>query len=240
VSGQVSGSVVALNGPIRLGSTASVGRDVLGAQGVRLEPGALVAGELRDQVAFTPRGALAVLGALLGAVAIAVSLLLMLLLLVAIAPRALDGAAAAATTSPVVSMAWGLVLSIAVPVLAATAAVSIVGLPLGLAVGLAAGLIWMLGLAFACFAVGRAITGRSSGRARPLLAGWGLVAAVGLVPVLNLAAWVLGAAFGLGAALVATWRARSAAPTRGRHRIGYSRRQPTPEPAPKAGLAGPT
>ena len=226
VSGQVSGSVVALNGPIRLGASASVGRDVLGAHGVRLEPGALVAGELRDHVAFTPRGALTALGKMVGTVAIAVSLLLTLLLLVAIAPRALDGVASAATSSPVVSMAWGLVVSVTLPVLAVAAAASIVALPLGLAAGLAAGLLWMLGLAFGGFAIGRIVTGRSNGRARPLLAGWGLVAAIGLVPFLNVVVWVLGAAFGLGAALVATWRARSAAPTRGRHRIGYSRPRP--------------
>ncbi|HVF08443.1 MAG TPA: hypothetical protein VNC60_07700, partial [Actinomycetota bacterium] len=218
VSGQVSGSVVALNGPIRLGPTASVGRDVLGGQAVRLEPGALVAGQVRDRVAFTPRGALAVLGRLLGPVALAVSLLLTLLLLLAIAPRALDGAATAGATSPFASMAWGFAISVAVPLFAAVAAITIVGLPFGLAVGLAAGWLWMLGLAFGCFAIGRAITGRAHGRARPLFAGWGLVAAAGLVPFLNAAVWVLVSAFGLGAALVAAWRARSAAPRGGRHR----------------------
>lgn len=243
VSGQVSGSVVALNGPIRLGPTASVGRDVLGGQAVRLEPGALVAGQVRERVAFTPRGTLAVLGRLLGPVALAVSLLLMLLLLLAIAPRALDGTATAGTTSPFASMAWGFAIWVAVPLFAAAAAITLVGLPFGLAVGLAAGWLWMLGLAFACFTLGRAITGRSHGRARPLFAGWGLVAAVGLVPFLNVGVWVLGSAFGLGAALVAVWRARSAAPPRsaaprgGRHRAGSSRRR---QSTAGAELAGPT
>jgi hypothetical protein len=243
VSGQVGGSVVALNGPIRLGPTASVGRDVLGGQAVRLEPGALVAGQVRDRVAFTPRGTLAVLGRLLGPIAVAVSVLLMLLLVFAIAPRALDGTATAGTSSPVASMAWGLVFSVAMPLLAAVAAITIVGLPFGLAVGLAAGLLWMLGLAFACFALGRAITGRAHGRARPLFAGWGLVAAVGLVPFLNATVWVIGSAFGLGSAFVAVWRARSSAGRSrsatargGRHRAGSSRLHETA----RAGLEGPT
>ena len=258
ISGQVSGSVVAMNGPIRLGPTASVGRDVLGANGVRLEPGALVAGEVRDDVTFTPRGALAVLGALLGAVAIAVSILLMLLLLLALSPRALDRVATAGRTSPFASMGWGVAISVALPVLTVAAAASILGLPLGLAVVLAGGLLWIIGLAFAAFTIGRLIAPEPSGRARPLLAGWGLVAAVGLVPFLNVAVWVLGPMLGLGAGLVATWRARSATPSRGRHRAGYSpaapstpraEPQPTaltpapspePEPSPQPELAGPT
>ncbi len=118
ISGQVSGSVVAMNGPIRLGATASVGRDVLGAHGVRLDPGALVGGEVREDVAFTPRGALAVLGGLLGAVAIAVSTLLLALVLLALTPRALDRVATAGRTAPFASIGWGVAISIAVPVLA--------------------------------------------------------------------------------------------------------------------------
>ena len=240
ISGQVSGSVVAMNGPIRLGPTASVGRDVLGAHGVRLEPGALVVGEVRDDVTFTSRSTLAVLGALLGAVAIAVSIFLMLLLLVALSPRALDRVATAGRTSPFASMGWGIAISIAVPVVAVAAAASILGLPLGLAVVLAGGLFWIIGLAVAAFAIGRLIAPEPIGRARPLLAGWAIVAAVGLVPFLNIAVWVLGPMFGLGAGLVALWRARSATPSRGRHRAGYSpaapstpraEAQPKPQPA---------
>lgn len=256
ISGQVSGSVVAMNGPIRLGPTASVGRDVLGAHGVRLEPGALVGGEVREDVAFTPRSALALLGALLGAAAIAVSILLMLLLLLALSPRALDRVATVGRTSPFASMGWGIAISIALPVLAVAAAASILGLPLGISVVLAAGLLWITGLAVAVFTIGRLIAPEPSGRARPLIAGWGVVAAVGLVPFLNVAVWVMGSMFGLGAALVATWRTRSSTPARGRHRAGYSpaapptppigpkpERQPraqAPEPSPEPELAGPT
>jgi hypothetical protein len=261
ISGQVSGSVVAMNGPIRLGPAASVGRDVLGAHGVRLEPGAFVTGEIREDVAFTPRSTLAVLGALLGAAAIAVSTLLMLLLLLALAPRALDRVATAGRTSPFASMAWGLAISIAVPTLAIAAAVSILALPLGLAVVLGGWLLWIVGLASVAFTIGRLVARDAGGRARPLLAGWGVVAAIGLVPFLNVALWVLGSMFGLGAALIAIWRARSSTPTRGRHRAGYSSPSPIPrgvpgleqrpvpipiaEPEPQSGepepeLAGPT
>lgn len=227
VSGQVSGSVVAMNGPIRLASTASIAGDVLGAQTVRSEPGALVGGDVRDDVTFTPRGTLAALGALLGAVAIAVSTLLLMLLMLALAPRGLDQVATAARTAPFASIGWGAVVAIALPVTAVAAAASILGLPLGLSVLLGSGLIALVGYALAVYAVGRLIVQAPRGRAGALLAGWGVSAAIGLVPFLNVVAWVLGSMFGLGAAVVAIWRVRAGAPSRGRHRAGYA-----PAPAP--------
>jgi hypothetical protein len=61
--------------------------------------------------------------------------------------------------------------------------------------------------------------------------GWAIVAAIGLVPFLNAALWTLAGAFGVGAMLVAAWRARLGLigppiPRGGRHRA-TSR---TPEP----------
>lgn len=233
VSGQVSGSVVAMNGPIRLAATASVGGDVLGAQSVRLEPGALVGGEVRDDVTFTPRGALAALGALLGAVAVAVSALLTLLLLVALAPRGLDLVASAARTAPFASLGWGIVVAIVVPVLAVAASASILGLPLGLTLMLGMGLIALMGFACAIYAMGRLIVREPRGRAGAAFAGWGAVAALGLVPFLNVVVWILGSMFGLGAAVVAIWRARRVQPSRGRHRAGVTTtRTPSPRVEP--------
>jgi len=222
VSGQVSGSVVALNGPIRLGSTASIGGDVLGSQQVRLEPGAFVRGDVRDDVTITARGAIAALGALLGALAIAFSALLVLLLLLAIAPRGLDRVAAAGATAPFASAGWGVVAALGLPALAIAGAASILGLPLGLSLLLAIGLIALVGSAFAAFIVGRLIVREPRARVGALFAGWGVAAALGLVPFLNLIVWALGSVFGVGAVIVAAWRVRTAAPSRGRHRVGYA------------------
>jgi cytoskeletal protein CcmA (bactofilin family) len=233
VAGQVSGSVVALNGPIRQASTASVGGDVLASEAVRLAPGAFVAGDVREDVAFTPRGALTALGVLLGAAAVAVSGLLVLLLFLALAPRALDRVATAARTAPFASIGWGLAVAIALPVVAVAAAASVLGLPFGLSLLLGVGLIAMAGYAFAAFSVGRLIVREPRGRPGALFAGWGVAAAIGLVPFLNVAVWVLGSIFGVGASVVANWRARSTTPTRGRHRAGYGPAgSATPAPAP--------
>jgi hypothetical protein len=237
ISGQVSGSVVAMNGPIRLAATATVGGDVLGAGTVRVAPGARVDGEVRDDVRFTPRGAFAVLGALLGGVSIAVSALLVLVLVAALAPRGLDRVATAARTAPFASIGWGLAVVVVVPIVAVAAAASILALPFGLSLLLALGLLGLAGYAFAVYAVGRLLVPEPRGRPSALAAGWGLGAALGLVPFLNVVVWALGSAFGLGAAVVATWRVRRGVPTRGRHRAGHvahapAKAEPPKEPAP--------
>ncbi len=64
--------------------------------------------------------------------------------------------------------------------------------------------------------MGRFLVREPGSRIGALLAGWAVVACVGLVPILNVAWWSLGAVFGLGAMTVAAWRARGS----GRHRVG--------------------
>lgn len=233
IGGLVSGSVVALNGPIRLTADAQVGGDVLGAEAVRIEPGATVKGTVRETVGFTLQGPLAALGILLGSVAIGVSTLVLLALLLLIAPRGAERVATAARTAPVASAGWGILFAVGLPVVAVAAMVTIVGLPLGLAVLLAMSLLFLIGYAWAVFAIGRLMVGEPRSRWLALLAGWAVAAAVGLVPFLNVAAWALGGMFGFGAMVVAVWRAR--APRKvGRHRAGTIPREPDVAPTPAA------
>ena len=231
VGGLVSGSVIALNGPIRLTADAQVGGDVLGAESVRIEPGATVKGSVRETVGFTLQGPLAALGILLGSVAIGVSALLLLALLLVIAPRGADRVATAARTAPFASAGWGILVALGLPLVAVASMVTIVGLPLGLSVLLAMSLLFLVGYAWAVFAVGRLMVREPRSRWLALLAGWAVAAAVGLVPFLNLVAWSLGGMFGFGAMTVAVWRAR--APRKvGRHRAGTIPREPDVVPAP--------
>ena len=64
--------------------------------------------------------------------------------------------------------------------------------------------------------VGRLLIHEPGTRAGALFAGWGITAAIGLVPGLNVVWWTLGSLFGVGAMTVATWRARGTS----RHRVG--------------------
>ncbi len=245
ISGLVSGTVVAMNGPIRLSGDAQVGGDVLGGARVRVAPGAQVGGTVREEVGFTLQGPLAVLGVLLGGVAVSASVLLLLAFLLVLVPRGSDRIAAAVRTAPLASLGWGVLISIALPVASLLIAATIVGLPLGLALLLGMSLLLLTGLAWAAYSVGRLLVGRERSRWLAFLAGWGVLTALGLVPLLNLVVWSLGAAWGLGAVTVASWRARGTG--RGRHVAGYARPEEmatppapvkapepaqTPEPAP--------
>jgi hypothetical protein len=96
---------------------------------------------------------------------------------------------------------------------------SIVGLPLGLTLLLALALLFLAGLAWSAWVLGRVLVKPPRSRWLAFLAGWAIVALLGLVPFLNLAVWGLASVLGIGAALVAIWRARGS--TRGgRHRVG--------------------
>ena len=135
---------------------------MLGAESVRIEPGATVKGTVRETVGFTLQGPLAALGILLGSVAIGVSTLR-----AARAP-ARDRAARrrsgrdGGSHGPVRIAGWGILLAIALPLVAVAAMVTIVGLPLGLAVLLAMSLLFLIGYAWAVFAIGRLMVRRAS------------------------------------------------------------------------------
>ena len=235
ISGQVGGDVVGLGGPVRLGSTAQVTGNVLASGPVVQEDGAQVGGTIRRDVRFTMAGPTAAFGSLLASVAIAVSVLLLLLVALLLAPRGLERVAESAHTSPVRSGLGGLASWLLVPIAGVVAAATEVGLPLALAVLLGIALLWLLGLAVTSFAIGRLFVRAPGSRVGALFAGWGVTAAVGLVPVLNAAWWILASMFGIGALVVAMWRSRHGTPLAqggrgGRHRRS-SRRPPVAAPS---------
>ena len=215
IAGQVSGSVIALNGPIHLTRSASIGGDVLGGQDVRVDDGATVAGDVRESVAFTPRGALSVLGDLLVPLSIACSVLVVGLALLLLVPRGADRVATAARSAPLTCFAWGLVLVIMLPLLALALSVTLVALPVGLALLLSVALLLLVGATWAVWSAGRAMLRDPRSRWLAFGAGWAIAVAISLVPYLSLAAWTLAGIFGTGAMVVAAWRVRS---TGGRHR----------------------
>lgn len=220
ISGHVRGSVIAADGLVSLAESARIGGEVSSTTPILIEEGAEVGGSVRQDVRFSLEAEVGALGELLGPVAIGVSVLLAGLLLLLVAPLA--------------SLGWGLLVVVAAPLLAVALSVLVLGLPLGLALLLSLGLWWIVGLTLAAWCAGRALVRPPRGRYPALLLGWAVFAAVGLVPTLNAAVWTLGAVVGLGAAVVATWRARHDGPRRGRHRRGLSG---SDEAAVEAGFA---
>ena len=234
VTGQVNGTVIAADGSVRLAASARVGGDVLASDEVRIRSGAKVGGETRRGTRFSLEAPLAALGKLLGPVAIALSVLIMGLVLVWLAPRGADAVAEALITAPLASVGWGVLLVLSLPVTGLALVISVFGLPLGLALVLSFGLWWLVGLTWAAWCVGRSLVHAPRGRATAFVSGWAILAAVGLVPVLNAAVWTLASVFGLGAMVVAAWHARHGTGRPGRHR---PRARIAPEDEVEAGIA---
>jgi hypothetical protein len=220
----VGGDVIALHGPIRLSRTAQVSGDVRAGGALITAQGAQVGGDVQRDVGFTLSGPVGVLGALLLSAAMGVSILVGGLLILLLAPRGADRASDAARSAPLASAGWGLLTAIVVPIAALVLAATILGLPLALAVLLGLGLVWFVGICTATFVLGRLLVRAPRSRIGAMFAGWGIGAAIGLVPFVNVVWWTLGAAFGVGAILVAAWRVRAGRepPSRvdggGRHR----------------------
>jgi hypothetical protein len=223
ISGQVSGSVIALDGSVRLLSTAQVEEDVLAHDRVSIAPGATVGGRAREGVAFNLSRPLRAVSAFVSWMAVAVSTLVLGLLLVLVAPRALDRSAETGRMSFWTSVAWGIALAIGLPVMGVGAIVLILGVPLGLAILLSLLLLALLGAVVTAHTVGRALVHEGRGVAVSFLAGWALATVIGVIPYLSGVALLLSATFGVGAASVASWRARGPRRTDrpgGRHRAG--------------------
>jgi hypothetical protein len=215
VRGQVSGSVVAVDGRVVIGGSAQVNGDVASRGTVDVGDAAVVRGRVRQHVAFAWRTPIQIVGRFASWLAVSVSTLLLGLLLVLIAPRALDAVALVARSSPWQSLGWAIATAIGVPVAVILAMASMVALPLGLVALLGAVPLAFLGYAASAYAIGRVLRPPPTNRTLAFGAGWLLLRAVGAIPFVSGITFGVAAAFGLGAAGIAVWRARA---TAGRHR----------------------
>jgi len=215
VTGQVSGSVVSVGGPVTIGRDAQIGGDVIARDPVTIAEGALIGGEVREGTAFTFRTPIVLFGPFAAWLAVAVSTLLLGALLLVLAPRGAEAVGLAARRAPWASLGWGIAVSAGLPVLGVLALVSLVGLPLGLGVLLALLLAYSIGFVWSAFAVGRAVWREPRSRWVAFPIGWAALAAVAAIPWVGGFVWFAGAVYGVGAATVATWRARRVG---GRHR----------------------
>lgn len=217
VRGQVSGDVIAIDGRVVLASGAQVNGNVSARGTIAVGEDVRVGGRIRQHVAYGWRTPIDLAGRFGSWLAVSVSSLLLGLVLVLLAPRALDAVATAARSSPWLAAAWGLALAVGVPVLVVLALASVVALPLGLVTLLSLGLFAFVGYDASAYAIGRAIRPAPANRALAFAIGWLILRVVAAIPVVSGVSFALAAAYGLGAAAVAMWRARA---TAGRHRGG--------------------
>jgi hypothetical protein len=224
VTGQVSGAVVSVGGSVTLGPSSRVLADVLAHERVIAAPGARVDGDVRQGVTFTFRTPIEALGEFAPWLAVWFSVLALGLLLLLLGPRSVDAVAVVAHGSPWVSVGWGSIAFVALPLAGVIGVFTLVWLPLGLGLLLSLFLLYSVGLAWSAFALGRVLWHEPRSRMLAFVIGWAILAAVAAIPIVGGIVWVAGAVFGLGAGTVAIWRARGTMSRErvagGRHRQG--------------------
>jgi hypothetical protein len=227
VAGTVRGDLVVVNGTVRLSGT--VGGDVVTfAKRAILEPGARVDGDVvwADERPVVPRGAtvagevrrvdfdevadpLGFVGWIALWLAVTVSTLVLGLLLLWLAPRALEAAWGSARTALWPAIGWGLALFFGIPIIAVVALITLVGIPFGIGLLLALLPLYAVGYTTAAWLLGRRILPATRGRVVVFVAGLGILRLLALIPILGGLVWFAATVLGLGALLVALWRARS-------------------------------
>jgi hypothetical protein len=207
ISGKVDEDVIALSGRAIIADGAVVRGDVQSSKEPRVSSGAEVKGDVKD---IDVTGVFTALGfSLLGFfwLAVTVSTAILGALLLALFGRAFDTAATAARMAPGKSIAWGLLVSIGLPLLAIAASFSIVGLPLGLGTAGALGVIGALGYLTSALCLGRLMIKAPRNIFGAFFAGWGILRVLALLPGIGVLVWTGASIWGVGALTVAAWRA---------------------------------
>ncbi|HKG38829.1 MAG TPA: polymer-forming cytoskeletal protein [Conexibacter sp.] len=231
IAGHATGDVVAIGGPVRitgrvdgdvaavsdravLAPTARVGGDLLyGDERPVVARGARVDGSIKDKnwadTLSSPGWGLA--GPLVWWLAVTVSTLLIGVLLLLLAPRMLAAAERSAREHLWPAVGWGVLVAIALPLIAILALVTLVGIPLGVALLLSLVPLMLIAYVTSAWILGRRILKPGASPWLALLVGWGVLRLLALIPVVGFLVGLVATVVGLGALVVALWHARGPA-----------------------------
>jgi len=239
VSGTVGENVVSLNGRVYLSDGAQVGGDVVSRYRPVISESATVGGQTRRTNRFNVNlGEFAVVSRILVWLATSVSSFLLGLLLILFVPRAADVTAKTATERFGASIGFGALTLIGVPLAAFVAIGILVGIPLGLGVLFALGLLYWLGYTVGAYALGRRLVAAPTHRVLAFLAGFGILRAIALIPVVAGLAWLAATVWGLGALVIAARMAGRDAPAAA-VAVGTTSPPPPVPPPPPLAVPGP-
>ena len=188
VTGHVGDGVTAISGRAILGGHAVVAGDVRSSERPEVARGAVVDGDIAKTnfaAFFTVAGWIVLV---LWWLAVTVSLLIVGILFVLLFPRAAQTVAAVGRESTGISVAWGAVLGIAVPLVAGAVASTLVGLPLGFGILLMLAVAFPLGYVMTALILGRTIARRVHD-IPAFLIGFAILRALAIIPGLG---WLIG------------------------------------------------
>lgn len=170
-------------------------------------------------------------------------------LFIALFPRAADATVAAGKRFWA-SLGMGLLVGIGLPIIGVVVLATVIGIPIGIGIFSGLTVLGPLGYVVASLELGRLMVKGTSGGARfgAFFAGFGILRLVALIPGIGFIVWYLASLYGLGAIVIAAWRAghgstpaappapeaTPAAPPAAPAPAVDPAPTPTPEPAPEA------
>jgi cytoskeletal protein CcmA (bactofilin family) len=199
VSGRIDGDLVTFGGQARLLPRAYVSGDVsYGDERPIVAGSAIVRGDVTKENWDGWDEFLPFIGAFVLWLGVGISMAILGVLLLLIAPRAADAlyARSRERVGPVIAI--GIAIGICLPLAAAIALVTLVGIPLAFVIGLALLPIAALAYVTAAYALGRRLVGEPRSRFWAFLAGLGILRAAALVPFLGFLVGLAAVVFGLG------------------------------------------
>jgi cytoskeletal protein CcmA (bactofilin family) len=199
VSGRIDGDLVTVGGQARLRPRAYVRGDVsYGDERPIVAGSAIVRGDVTKENWDGWDEFLPFIGAFVLWLGVGISMAILGVLLLLIAPRAADAlyARSRERVGPVIAI--GIAIGICLPLAAAIALVTLVGIPLAFVIGLALLPIAALAYVTAAYALGRRLVGEPRSRFWAFLAGLGILRAAALVPFLGFLVGLAAVVFGLG------------------------------------------
>jgi hypothetical protein len=232
VTGKVGKNVMALNGTVTVAKGAHVGGDVVSRLRSSVAPGT-VDGQIRRSSNFNVNfGQVTAVGRILIWLATTVSSFLLGLLLVLAVPKGMDTTARTATGRFGASIGFGLLMFFGLPIVAFVAMIVLLGIPLGLGILLALGLLYWLGYTAGAYALGRRLVASPTHRLLAFLAGWAILRALALIPVVAGLVWLGITVWGLGALVIAARTAGRADPQTASIATSAAGAPPIPPPPP--------